>query len=127
MAVVTVVAVASCARPQGSDQTPAAFDRAAYCEVMHTSGQYIDVEAMAEGDPGASETAGQTYEQLAQLAPMELAYEWRVIISGMDQMIRQARGEDAAEEEEAAEFRTAFQTVYSDYLDNCLATPSPTP
>jgi phosphoglycolate phosphatase-like HAD superfamily hydrolase len=122
---VAVLAGAGTASCTPAEPDHAVFDRVAYCEAMHASEPAIDVEAMAAGDPAAYETAGATYEQLAQLAPPELAYEWRVIISGMDGMIREAQGEDTATDEETAEFRTAYQTVYSDYLDQCVEADRP--
>jgi hypothetical protein len=103
------------------------FDRAAYCREMTASAGDIDAEAMADGNAEAYEIAGETYERLAALAPEELSYEWRVIISGMEAMIREADGEDIATDEETAEFRSAYQTVYSDYTANCLETASPEP
>jgi hypothetical protein len=121
-----VLVVAGCAGPEAVEDEEAVFDRAEYCEAMHTSAPSIDTDAMGGGDAEALETAGQTYEHLALLAPEELAYEWRVIISDMQRMILEARGEDAVTDEDAAEFRSAYQTVYSDYIDNCVETPGPT-
>jgi hypothetical protein len=112
-------AAVSCAQQVNIDEDGKAFDQAAYCEAMNTSAEMIDVEAMGDGDAEAYDRAGETYERLAGLAPDELAYEWRVIISGMDAMIREANGEEAATDEEATEFRNAYQTVYSDYTEHC--------
>jgi hypothetical protein len=127
-AVAAVAAVglgtASCAQKVDEDEENV-FDRATYCEAMHTATPEIDAEGMTQGDSAALEAAGATYERLAGLAPEELAYEWRVIISGMEAMIREARGAEAATEDEAAEFRSAYQTVYSDYIEACVEAPSP--
>jgi hypothetical protein len=126
LAAVSLV-TASCTRQVEDEEEPAAFDRAVYCQAMHSSTLSIDADAMNSGNLEAMEAAAQTYEHLAQLAPVELAYEWRIIISGMGQMIREAGGEDAASDEETAEFRSAYQIVYTDYIDKCADTVSPAP
>ncbi|MDR1152759.1 MAG: hypothetical protein LBK72_09860 [Bifidobacteriaceae bacterium] len=118
-----VLAAASCS---GADEAEeGAFDREEYCEAMHTSEPSIDAEGMENGDVAAYQKAIETYEYLAKLAPVELTYEWQVIAGGVERMVREAGGEEAATDQETAEFRSAFQTVYADYTENCLESPTP--
>jgi hypothetical protein len=109
----------------GGEPDEEEFDRAAYCDAMHGMAPSIDADAMREGDAAAHEEAIQTYTHLAGLAPDELRHEWQVIITGVSQIVREAGGEDAATDREAAEFRQAYQTVYSDYIDSCLEVTLP--
>jgi hypothetical protein len=118
-----VLVASSCSRTDGDEED--IFDRGVYCEAMHTSEASVDAEAMEQGDMGAYATTIETYKHLAELAPQELSYEWQVIAGGVQRMVREAAGQEAATDEETAEFRTAYQTVYSDYMESCLESPSP--